>query len=353
MLTSGELVDQGDLDELVRHVDRLCATRDWDALVDLRDRSRRALERGRQLWPVASLAEYRLALLAPGAWSGPMVVEGAGWLAVGPLAEVAASTHPWDELGAHVPDGPLRAVAAHERVIRGDDLDGDRSIDRRVLDIPLSLASWEPAYALATYRDDKAEFPAPRWPGPGDFTEVDLPSPPAPLVRDEAVEHLRSVTSVWATASNGVSRQVAVAGDAVGAVAALLEGAGTVRLAPLDGPDALAWLGWAGPAGRRGPPPGAARGGRRWWLLHGLAGWTTDWPVPADELGAVVDELRWYAWDDGPRRPVGRCAWPSRTRPRAWPGPCPPTTWRLTPHPGLHPARPGGLDAGRTARQGR
>ena len=61
-----EIVEQGDLDQLVRTVDQLCATRDWDGLVELRDRCRWALERGKQLWPAASLAEYRLALEAPG-----------------------------------------------------------------------------------------------------------------------------------------------------------------------------------------------------------------------------------------------------------------------------------------------
>ena len=65
-LNNEQLVELGDLDELVRQVDRLGDAEDWDGLVDLRDRCRRALERGRQLWPAASLAEYRLALDAPG-----------------------------------------------------------------------------------------------------------------------------------------------------------------------------------------------------------------------------------------------------------------------------------------------
>ena len=55
------LVELGELDELVRHVDRLVDAEEWDGLVDLRRRCRAALERGKQLWPAASLAEYRLA----------------------------------------------------------------------------------------------------------------------------------------------------------------------------------------------------------------------------------------------------------------------------------------------------
>src|SRR5207253_4563968 len=115
----------GDLDELVRHVDRLCDAEDWDGLVDLRDRCRRALERGKQLWPAASLAEYRLALDAPGPWAAAVLVPGAGRFALGPLSEVTASTHTWAELAPHVPPGPLAAVPANERVVRGGGLRAD------------------------------------------------------------------------------------------------------------------------------------------------------------------------------------------------------------------------------------
>jgi len=88
-----QLVDLGDLDELVRQVDRLADAGDWSGLVDLRDRCRRALERGRQLWPAASLADYRLSLDAPGRWAASVLVPDAGRFALGPLSEVAASTH--------------------------------------------------------------------------------------------------------------------------------------------------------------------------------------------------------------------------------------------------------------------
>ena len=63
------LIAGNDLDELVRQVDRRTDAHDWDGLVRLRDRCRAAVERGLQLWPAASLAEYRLALRAPAAWA--------------------------------------------------------------------------------------------------------------------------------------------------------------------------------------------------------------------------------------------------------------------------------------------
>ena len=59
------LVSRADLDGLVRHVDATCAAREWDHLVRVRDRSRAAVDTGRQLWPIATLANYRLALWAP------------------------------------------------------------------------------------------------------------------------------------------------------------------------------------------------------------------------------------------------------------------------------------------------
>ena len=71
---NAELVELGDLDELTRHIGRLCSARDWEALVDLRDRCHRALERGKQLWPAAAHAEYRLALEAPAQWAGAVLV---------------------------------------------------------------------------------------------------------------------------------------------------------------------------------------------------------------------------------------------------------------------------------------
>ena len=62
-----DLIHRADLDGLVRLVDTLCADADWPALLELRNRSRAAVTTGRQLWPAATLAEYRLALVGAGA----------------------------------------------------------------------------------------------------------------------------------------------------------------------------------------------------------------------------------------------------------------------------------------------
>src|SRR5262249_42789872 len=119
-------VERGDVDALTRLVDALSASREWDRLVELRDRCEQAVARGRQLWPVAAHAEYRLALESPGPWAARVLVEGAGRFAPGPLPEVAASTHEWRDLAPHAPYGPPAVLTAHQRAGRGGDLTGAR-----------------------------------------------------------------------------------------------------------------------------------------------------------------------------------------------------------------------------------
>ncbi|WP_334142661.1 DUF6183 family protein [Rhabdothermincola sp.] len=292
-----ELVELGDLDELVRHIDRLCRATDWDGLLDLRNRCRTALERGRQLWPAASHAEYRLALEAPGPIAARMVVPGAGHLSLGPLTEVVASTHRWEELADHLPDGPTRAVTAHERVVRGEDLTGDDRIDRHVIDLPLALQPWEPRYPVAEYLAHEAHFPPPPLP---DRHPVVLPAPSLAVERiedPETIHALAELTRAWTAESNGRSEVVAVRGDARCAIAAL--GPPRARLAELSGAEALAWMAWAAASGgAHGRRRGMARGRfDAWWALASMAGLVEDWPLPPDELGAAAAELRWFAWD--------------------------------------------------------
>src|SRR5207253_6322430 len=97
-------------------------------------------------------AEYRRALQAPGRWAAQVVVPGAGRFALGPLSEVVASTHPWDELAAHLTATPEAALVAQERVLRGEDLRGDERVDAAMVELPLALQRWEPHYPLATYK---------------------------------------------------------------------------------------------------------------------------------------------------------------------------------------------------------
>lgn len=278
------LIAGNDLDELVREVDRRTDAHDWDGLVHLRDRCRTAVERGFQLWPAASLAEYRLALRAPAAWAGAVVVEGAGRFALGPLTEVAASTHPWEELAPHLPDGPLAGMVAHERIVRGDDLSAADVPFADVLDLPLLLAPWEPAWPVATYEDTKIVADPSPLPA---LEPVELPDAVDPVADAEAETVLRDLVLPWTTQSNGRVEVVAVDGSALQAIATL--GPPAARVAEVPAADALARVAWAAASGgAHGRRRGAAVGRDLAWRL-------------GDTLAAGIgriDELRWFLWDD-------------------------------------------------------
>ncbi|HVF76493.1 MAG TPA: DUF6183 family protein [Acidimicrobiales bacterium] len=283
-----------DIDGLTREVDRLCSVREWDGLLSLRDLCRAAMARGKQLWPVAAHAEYRLALEAPAPWAAQMLVPGTGRFALGPLPEVAASTHTWDDLAPHAPAGPVAALAAYERVVRGDDLTG--ADVEPVFELPLALQDWEPAYPVADYRADKADFPAP--PPPSSFWHRDHAAGGVISV-PEAARALTELAEAWLTESNGRAEAAAVEGDAAAAVAAL--GPPTVRLASIEPADALAHMAWtAASGGAHGRRRGMAKGRfAAWWTVAAVGDSLDDWPLAPDELGELVHELRWFLWDAG------------------------------------------------------
>jgi hypothetical protein len=289
-------VERGDVDDLVRLVDGLCASREWERLLELRDRCVQAVARGRQLWPVAAHAEYRLALESPGRWAATVLVEGAGRFAPGPLPEVAASTHEWSDLAPHAPYGPPAALTAHERVLRGEDLTGATLPGPTVLDVPLRLAGWEPAYFLAHYRSDGVDLTGP--PAPA-FEPVDLPARAPDRAQDAAADALVDAVRAWTEGSEGRAEATAVSGDALDAIAAL--GRDRVRIAELTTSDALRTLAWAGASGgAHARRPGAAAGRfAAWWAGAALTGLLDQWPVEADLLGDRLAVLRWYAWDSG------------------------------------------------------
>jgi len=291
-----ELIDRADLDELVRAVDALCVSRSWEQLLGLRDRCRAAgRETGRQLWPIASLAEYRLALDAPGRWAATVVTESTGRFVLGPLTEVAASTHRWDELSPHLASGPAAAYVAHERVLRGEDLRDAPDVDTAVLELPLMIQPWEPVYALATYHHDRIETPAPDLPA---LVRVDLPDGDGVERVDdpEVTEAFRDLVAPWTASSNGRCDVVCVTGDHRRALTAL--GQTSARVGPLAPSQGLAMLAWAGASGgafgsRRG---GAAGRWEAWWLLASLTD-RRDALDDIDALGHAAALLQWWAWD--------------------------------------------------------
>jgi len=294
--TLDDMIERSDLDGLTRRVDALCESRSWAELLDLRDRSRAALERGRQLWPIASHIEFRLALEGDARHAAAVLVDGTGHLALGPLPEVAASRHTWAELEPWIETGAPSTFCAHERVVRGEDLTYAEGIDRRLLDLPLVLQPWEPAYPVATYQPERYEAPPPDLPP---LRPVDLPEPGREEGDLEVTEALCDLVRVWTTESNGRAEAIAVSGDAPGALATL--GLSTARMTEISLADAMAAMAWAAASGgahgrRRGMAAG--RFGA-WWALAALAGMADDWPVPPAELGRAGRELRWFLWDAG------------------------------------------------------
>jgi hypothetical protein len=281
-----------ELEALNREIDSLSSRRDWSGLLALRDRARAAHERGKQLWPAAAHAEYRLALEAPAEFAGAVIAEGAGRFAPGPLAEVAASTHTWLELAPHIEAGPLLSITAHERVVRGDDLTNDARVDPLVLPLPLVLQHWEPVYPVALYRPDDADFPLPASPA---LVPVDLPLAPHEWTTDadEALA-LRGLTATWLTDSNGRADAVAVEGSALTAIAAL--GVTRARVATIGLADAIALMAWAGASG-------GAAGRRRGMAWGRFLAWECAAELSGvdieDDVGGAADELRWYVWDTG------------------------------------------------------
>ena len=287
MPTLAAAVERGNPDELLVIVDRLCKDRAWDGLLDLKRRCIDALDRGKQLWPIAEHIDYRLALEAPATWGGPIVVAGAGRFTIGPLTEVIASTHTWNELSPHLEHGPSRQVIAQERAIRGDDVDEPGG------EIPIRLQPWEPVYPVATYHDREAEFPPPDLPP---MVPVHLPRSFERVHDPESLDALEAITATWTNESNGRSESVAVAGSALDAIAAL--GLEQAQIAGLPSKTAMAFVAWAAAnGGAHGRRPGAAAGRfAAWWTVAMLT--DVGWPVDPRDLGHRLDILRWYVWSD-------------------------------------------------------
>ena len=291
-----ELIARADLDGLLRHLEDLCADQDWDELRHVRDRCHNATAVGRQLWPAASYAEYRIALQADAAHGGAILREATGRFSIGPLSEVVASVHDWRSLAPRLEPGPVRALVAYERVVRGEDLSEDQSIDTSVYELPLVLQRWEPRYPLATYEPQRGIFAPPSALPP--LRPVVLPLDEARLAGDPlTTDALIDLTRQWTTESNGRADAVTVAGDPLDAIAAL--GVAEARTGSIPARQALEMMAWAAASGgahgrRRGMAAGRFIA---WWTMASLTGLADDWPVEPDELGEAIAALVFVAWD--------------------------------------------------------
>ena len=308
-----ELIERGDLDELTRFVDRLTELSEWSELIWVRDDCRAAAARGKQLWPVTAYVNYVLALRAPGAYAAEAIddAENKGAAAArfgfGPLPEVAAASHKWEELREFLDPSPATSLFAHECVIHGANLTGEDLVSgMSLLDIPLVLGIWEPAYEVATYKLDKAEFPAPAMPPSKEWRTVSVNG--ADFAADDDTTEGRAalleLAAHWTSESNGRVDATGVEGSVEGALRAL--GLTEARVVEISPADAFAHMGWAGASGgAHGRRRGAATGRfAAWWTAAALVDLTHDWPLTSDELEVASKEMKWYLWDEG-HDPVG------------------------------------------------
>lgn len=299
---SVELVDGGDLDLLSLHADELVSEGAWEALDALRQACRSASQRGKQLWAVSARIEYRLCLEAPGSWAALMLETSSGRFVLGPLPEVAASTHSWEDLAPHLHATPQAAMAAHERALRGEDLSEDpvaRALPE-VLDLPLYLLPWEPAYALAEYKTGKVESPPPPMPALVPFRPRPASRPrPGRAPADEVTEALEQLALTWAAESNGRVEAAGTAGTALDAVMAL--GPRPREMTELQPETAISAMAWAaGSGGAHGRRRGAARGRfDAWCVLAALAGIGDAFAARSAQVGSAAASARWYAWGLG------------------------------------------------------
>lgn len=300
-----QLIDRSDLDGLVRAVDDLCSSRDWSSLLQLRNSCRLATASGKQLWPASTLAEYRLALLAPAHIAAQVVVEGSGRFTLGPLTEVIAQNHLWSDLQHELSHSPIASFVAHECALRGQHIENPADIFD-ALETPLELQNWEPKYELAVYRDNSAEFPSPEIPPTSTGRVVTAAaSSEIAIVQDNAVvDAVHQLVSAWTTSSNGTLQVAAARGDETHALASV--GIASATLRELEPTTALALLAWSGASGGAfGRRRGAAAGrDGAWWLLGALSGRADQWPLENDEIGDVLHSLKWW-WFDADKSSTG------------------------------------------------
>ncbi len=283
-----EAIESSDTDELLRVTDGLCSSQAWDELVELRARCREAVDRAKQVWGVEEHIRYRLALEAPPTYASAAVSGGQSRFALGPLAEVAASTKAWSEMKPYLDIGPERRTFAAERVMRGE------RVGEPNLDLPGFLQDWEPEYQLATYKRDKVEAPSPP---PPDVSDIALPTE-FELVDDSQTEAaLADLVQPWTDESNGRCQTAVAAGDHLEAIRAL--GASMCREADIGPSRGMAWMGWAAATGgAHGRRRGAAAGRQlAWWTTSVMA--DLPWPCSPDDLGLAASRFRWFWFDDG------------------------------------------------------
>jgi hypothetical protein len=288
------LVDRADLDEIIREIDALCANREWALLSALRDKCAAAVKTGRQVWPAATLANYRLALHADAKHAAESLQHPTSTFSIGPLTEVIAQGHTWAELDPYITDTPQRGFVAYERAIRGEEIAKDSAL-QSILEIPLMPAAWEPSYEVPLYTDNGVEAPTPLF-NSVPFRDVKCVLNASTDDDPDIEQAVRSVVDAWTSQSNGRVSFSAVSGGVDSALGAL--GVATAKIRPLEPTQVMSLVAWAGASGgAHGRRRGMAQGRfSAWWLATAFADALDEWPLPPGTLLAEMEELQWFTW---------------------------------------------------------
>lgn len=291
-----QLIQRADLDALVRYVDDTCAARDWDHLVDIRNDARAAVNTGRQLWPIATLANYRLALWAPAPVAVRALDDTARTFMPGPVPEILAVHHSWDDLLPHLEHGHDRGLFAYERALRGDMVNDNEPL---ILDIPIALQPWEPHYLYASYNDSGVVEKTPQVSPISDTVTV-IGQPTTPIDDIDTTDAFRTMVNAWTAQSNGTAVAHVVEGDVAEALGSLgfVDIESDVR--QVSHHDAWTLLTWAASTGAaHGKRRGTATGRSDvWWMFAQFAGLTDTWPPDADECGEIAQSCRYYVFNN-------------------------------------------------------
>jgi hypothetical protein len=284
-----DLIEASDFDGLIRFIDGVCDAREWEALAEIRHRCVQAETRGKQLFGVVQFVDYRQALEAPAELACEVLGDGAGRFALGPLWEVAASTHTWDELEPYVTLPRMRALIATERALRGDAILDPPAPE--VLGTPFVRLPWEPVYPAAVYRSDRADFPAP------DPVAMHVVAAVDPLIADDAdsEEALFGLVRTWVEESNGLAHVATVEGDARAAISAVCRR--PTRGAEVPFGRAMATMAWAGAnGGAYGSRRGSAVGRSAAWAVVGALA-DLDWPPEPADVEVGGSRMTWWVWE--------------------------------------------------------
>lgn len=285
-----ELIQRADLDGLVRHVDDSCSARDWKHVLRIRDEARAAVKTGRQLWPIATLANYRLALWAPAELAVRALDDTARTFMPGPVSEILAVHHTWNDLEPFLAPDHDRSLVAYERALRGDVIPPS---EHEALEIPFGIAAWEPEYPVVSYNDDGVVDDMPQL----HTTWHSCATRTADPLDDDTVHTFTRMMEPWTAHSNGQARAAVVEGELEDALGALQ--LTTTDFSELTPHAAMQWLTWAASSGgahgkRRGMASGRSEA---LWLLATFTGLDDTWPRSFDELGDVItNQLEFFAF---------------------------------------------------------